>query len=936
MNKNLLLGLALGAFALPGMGASPYQGSVAADRGNYYLYQVETGKWLQANMSQINNWTTHAELGSVGFDVELRKLDGFEGFQIFCFATNNGELNGSDQDRFYLDQGDRALCDWIFEPVTVDGVSNAYKIKIKAKPDARDRDRIETDRYIGANPNADFGGLSDNPEYFTWQLVSKADRIAWMEAELKAGRGPVDASWLIPAFDNGRNDNRHSRWTSSVNNSSGGGVTIDGKEGYPVQEYWHQVTMNKSYTITDLPTGTYKFTVQAYYRDGSINDADDRDGLTAVGRRANGVEQIRAFYYAGATRKPVKSIFDDAKSVSGDGFNFNCNDQNPGLALYVPNSMTDASFAMINGNYINEYIEVPVTDGKLTIGMEKPEAVFRDWLIEKRYYLEYSSTTAAAEDLSGLQSQLEALIEEAEGLPQTPTFAAVIANAETALEESTSSSALNEAISALQNAINVIRNSQGDINAFNATKELGFTDAEAQQQFDTAVTREDYARAIKTLRYARRVALAETHEDIFPGQEPAAGKFYLYNVGRKQFLQGGSDWGAHAALGMPGVELTFEDNGVSGAGHNRYKIKTGLYNGDGDYLNHRGYMDCVTDHNFAFLPVEGKTGVYYMVQGDYPRVFAMWDPYGSVDGGNADETNVCTETRDDNQGHNPAEGNPNAMWKLVTKEERDALMENATIDNPVDVSYYIKSPNVNQRERADQNDVWDKDGFEIWGDYGSNRNSFNLQIWNNTGEVSQLIEGLPEGIYEVSCQGLYRNGTHKYGDSIEGSEPLQGQANLPAISNAYLYGGNDYDNDVALPNILTESGKAPGEGVDYSNVDGTKTYHIPEFCDQIQNFVRYGLYKVSTQFVWSAADAAMPIGVYVSENGSEPGCWTVVDNFRLRYLGPKDQETDGIEKIEDAVKVADGPIYNLQGIRVRNASAPGIYIQNGKKFVVTK
>ena len=934
MKKNLLFGLALAAVA-PAFAASPYQGSVAADKGSYYLYQVETGKWLQANMSQINNWTTHAELGEVGFDVELRKLDGFEGYQIYCFATNNGELNGSDEDRFYLDQGDRALCDWIFERVDVEGVSNAYKIMIKAKPDVRDRDRIETDRYIGANPNADFGGLSDNPEYFTWQLVSKADRIAWMEKEV--ANGPVDASWLIPAFDNGRNDRRHDRWTSTVTNNNGGGVAINGKEGYPVQEYWHEVTMNKSYTITDLPTGTYKFTVQAFYRDGSIEDLSD--GYTAVGRRAEGIEKIRASYFAGATKKPVKSIFDDAKTTRGGGFEFDCNEQNPGLALFVPNSMGDCSFTMKDGNYINEYIEVPVTDGKLTIGLEKPEATFRDWLIEKRYFLEYVSTTAGAEDLSGLQEELQALIEEAKELTSTTSLAKAIADAETTLNDATTSTELQEAIAALNTAMAGVRNAANDIKAFLATtQEIGFTDAEAQAQFDAAVTRDDYAKAIKTLRYARRVACAETEEHKFDGNEPAEGKFYLYNVGRKQFLQGGSDWGAHAALGMPGVELTFHADGENGQGMKRFKIETGLYNGAGDYLNHRGYMDCVTNDNFAFIPVDGQEGVYYMVQGDYPRVFTMWDPYGSTDGGNNDETNVCTETRDNAEGKNAAEGNPNAMWMLVTKADRDALMAEANEEHPVDVSYYIKSPNVNQRERADQDDVWDRGGFVIWGDYGSNRNSFNLEAWNKTATLYQGIEGLPAGKYMVSCQGLFRNGTHRHGDSIDGSEPLQGQAYLPVKSCAYLYGGNDKANDVALPNILEESGKAPGEGVDYVNEETGATYHIPEMCDQIQNHVRYGLYKVSTVFDWDPEEEGdiLPIGVEVKEEGDEPGYWTVVDNFRLYYLGTSDQnDTDAVEVIE-AVDVENAPIYNLQGIQVKNASAPGIYIQNGKKFVVTK
>ena len=37
---------------------------------------------------------------------------------------------------------------------------------------------------------------------------------------------------------------------------------------------------------------------------------------------------------------------------------------------------------------------------------------------------------------------------------------------------------------------------------------------------------------------------------------------------------------------------------------------------------------------------------------------------------------------------------------------------------------------------------------------------------------------------------------------------------------------------------------------------------------------------------------------------------------------------------DDAETVKDGKIYNLQGVQVKSATQRGIYIQNGKKFVV--
>ena len=116
MKRNLLLGFALFAGFAAQAVTSPYTGSEAAE-GTYYLYQVETNQWLQPNMRDMGQWTTYGTLGSVGIDVQLLKPEGknFEGWQINVNFTGNGELNGSDQDRFFFDQNDRALCDWIFE-----------------------------------------------------------------------------------------------------------------------------------------------------------------------------------------------------------------------------------------------------------------------------------------------------------------------------------------------------------------------------------------------------------------------------------------------------------------------------------------------------------------------------------------------------------------------------------------------------------------------------------------------------------------------------------------------------------------------------------------------------------------------------------------------------------------------------------------------------
>lgn len=439
---------------------------------------------------------------------------------------------------------------------------------------------------------------------------------------------------------------------------------------------------------------------------------------------------------------------------------------------------------------------------------------------------------------------------------------------------------------------------------------------------------------------------------MFKGSEPAEGEFYLYNVGQKQFLQGGSDWGAHASLGMPGLLLKLEGDILEGEDKSFF-INTGLPNGDQDgykkeYLVYRGYMDGARVDDFSFIPVAGKENVYNIVQHDYPDVHMAWNPNASVDQHNGDETTVGTENR------NLDPNDLNAQWKLVSKAERDALIEKASLDNPVDLSYYIQSPNFSQREDAPGK--WHMTGTPnnagIW-DYGANHDDFCGEAWNSTdAEISQTVEGLPAGIYSVWVSGFYRNGDHANRTVIEtegeGEDAkevevfIAGQPDNEQVSYGWLQAGDEPEDDKALPNICTESGKAPGEGADVTAKDGT-VYHYPQYCDQAAHFFRAGLYRTYT-VIEKVSDNEMFLGV--SKLGAElENDWMVVDNFRIVYYGQdttkdavaaKLDASSGVEEVvsDAAAEVKDNRIFNLQGIQVANPTHPGIYIQNGKKFVV--
>lgn len=904
MERKLLFGLVLSAAALPGIAASPYQGSKPAE-GKFYLYQVESGTWLQPNIvnDSGDDFSYRASLGAVGFDIELKKQDGFgeNGFKILTNFENNGELRRSAANKFWLNDG--ANTEWIFE--AVDGETNVYTI------------RLSDNSYIGYNSSMLngsrllYGGLSDNPvNGKTWQLVTREERLEKMQAQVKASGQAVDATWLIPWNDRGHKNNRQNLWTREGNSID---IYLDGfLNSYPVVRCSNNQTMNEYITLTELPSGVYEFTVQAFYR-----DADWSDALTE--RFVNGTDVLRAEYYAGSASGKVMSIYKDGHATRVDN-----TFTREVAGKWLPNSHTDAARSFRDYNaYMNDYLEVPVTDGSLKIGISKIDNnTPSDWLIYKRFYLRYVSNELP-NDIEPLKQQISELLSEAETLPSTKYLADAVANANDKFESSTDYAELNDALQQLSEAIGVIKNSQDDINNFIATKEF-YDDEEANALFDDATTKAEYSQALRALRYARRLAAAETHEDVFDGNTPAAGKFYLYNIGRKMFLEGGSDWGAHAALGFQGQELTLEDKG-NGA----FIIKTGLMNDGHDQLSHSGYMDGQFKDNetYMFIPVDGKDGAYYMAHANNDQKYTMWDPYGRTDQGNNTELNVCTEST-----YEAALGNPDAMWKLVTLKERTGLLDEATNENPIDATVYISAPGFNQRANLD---AWKMEGGFYINQRGSNHSDFICEVYEGgtAAKLSQTISDLPAGFYNVTVQGCYR---HSNSDNViqDPEENWVRHAQLFAmtetVSSEELTAYAAEDEAIVtspLPNMLDESGKCPGEG---TKKDGG--FEFPNSSFEAPCFYRVGLYKTEPVTIYVEKGQNLIIGINKAD--ANTGDMIFVDNFRLSYLG-QDFST-GVSTIAPAEQPVDGPIYNLQGIRVKNATMPGIYIKNGKKFVVKK
>ena len=120
---------------------------------------------------------------------------------------------------------------------------------------------------------------------------------------------------------------------------------------------------------------------------------------------------------------------------------------------------------------------------------------------------------------------------------------------------------------------------------------------------------------------------------------------------------------------------------------------------------------------------------------------------------------------------------------------------------------------------------------------------------------------------------------------------------------------------------------APGYG--YASELG----EVPNSCANAFQFFEVGCYWNSLKPMW--LNAGDPCYFSVWKDTTAEGDWTVIDNFRLIYLGDAPEEPQNADGIADVVtEKASAKAYNLQGMQVKNNTKQhGIYIINGKKVV---
>lgn len=176
------------------------------------------------------------------------------------------------------------------------------------------------------------------------------------------------------------NSNNNNGWSGT----SATAVTYTCAEQYSKTYDYYQ-------TITNLPAGTYRVGVQAFYRAGyAANDYSTKDNA------AYSHAQLYATGNGKTNTVAIKRASSEAYAIALGG-----SESSVGTGLLIPNNMQSASINFAAGKYMN-YVDVVVgMDGVLTIGIRKNTTIEGDWTIFDNWTLSYLGVTSAI-DCTGM------------------------------------------------------------------------------------------------------------------------------------------------------------------------------------------------------------------------------------------------------------------------------------------------------------------------------------------------------------------------------------------------------------------------------------------------------------------------------------------------------------------------------------------------------
>lgn len=223
------------------------------------------------------------------------------------------------------------------------------------------------------------------------------------EAANASDENPVDMTSVIKTPDYEKDGaNSVEGWTAEGYNFG----NSDTQKGALLLEFFNN-KFNHFQKLTNLPNGTYKVTVNAFYRFGS--SAEDYTKFNADNRTEG-----NAFMYAVAAADSVKCPLNLLASGATEDRGYTGTTKLEGTELFVPNDMVSAKAYFGEGGYLNNII-VEVTDGTLTIGVRQDAKVDNDWVILDTWTLTYFGSNSTKQE-NGWATGVDAIRDAAEAV----------------------------------------------------------------------------------------------------------------------------------------------------------------------------------------------------------------------------------------------------------------------------------------------------------------------------------------------------------------------------------------------------------------------------------------------------------------------------------------------------------------------------------------
>jgi hypothetical protein len=312
--------------------------------GTRYLRNVATGQFLTAG----NRVGTQGTLGDTGVDFVLTANG--TGYTLDSGINNGGANQFFGPDLFL----DNASTTWTIAPSGTSDGKTTYTLTVDGV------------NFLAApeSGNIVVTTATATDERAQWMLYSREEMLSRMAQATTSN--PIDATFLLPGYNFGRNDTRNAKWQ--------GAPAISGDETNLNAEKFN-TDFDVYQELTDLPSGLYAFSVQGFYRYGGHGTEP------AASARAAGSESINAYLYASSEQAPMPSIFDAAGKCGTIG--------SASTYGYVPNNQSEASAYMSAGLYWSQPVRVWVPDGTLRLGIRKSTTVTNDWTLFDNFRLLY-------------------------------------------------------------------------------------------------------------------------------------------------------------------------------------------------------------------------------------------------------------------------------------------------------------------------------------------------------------------------------------------------------------------------------------------------------------------------------------------------------------------------------------------------------------------